>query len=200
MRAEDVMTRNPVTVTPATSATAAIKLLAEHDITSAPVVNEDGDVVGMVSELDLLRDRLPHDVRSSMRRRDSGPDPAKTVEQVMTTPVVCLDVRADARDVADVLANHGIRAVPVLNDSGLIGIISRRDLLRTLIRDDEAITADVQRELESWSAGNRTHGRWKVQVRDGIVTVSGRGQDERSRETVEALVHAVPGVVRVHVR
>lgn len=196
MRAQDVMTRNPITVTPTTLVSAAIKVLAEHGITSAPVVDEDGDVVGMVSELDLLRDRLPYDVRTTVQRRESGPDPAKTVGEVMTTPVVCLSVGSDARDVADVLASHGIRAVPVLDESGLVGIISRRDLLRTINRDDASIAADVERELRSW----HPDGRWKIRVDEGIVTVSGGLPDDRSKDSTAAVVHAIPGVVRVHVR
>ncbi|SHH33269.1 CBS domain-containing protein [Jatrophihabitans endophyticus] len=197
MRAGDIMTREVVTVTPQTPVNQAIALLTRHAIASLPVV-EDGEVVGIVSEPDLLRNRLPHDPAATMRPRPDGPDPGRTVEDVMNEPVLCLPTTADAADVAQVLLDNHVRAVPIVDGADLVGIVSRRDLLRLAQRDDRAIAAAVVDLLDRFAEGTRTTG-WRVQADDGIVTVAGTFVDQREEGAVYALAHSVPGVVRVHV-
>ncbi len=126
MKAAQIMTSPVVTVGPRTPARDAIALLAEHEVTSLPVVDEDASVIGIVSEVDLLRSRarlLPH---------PHARVPACTVRDVMSDVVVCLSENADAADLADVLVDNRIRAVPILRGADLVGIVSRRDVLRAL--------------------------------------------------------------------
>jgi CBS-domain-containing membrane protein len=196
MKAREIMTRDVVTVETKTPVRVAAALLAQHRITSLPVVDDDGNVIGIVSELDLLRNRMPHDPRAHMRQEpDERPDPPEYVGDVMTDAVVCLSENADSADLAEVLVNNNVRAVPILGGGELVGIVSRRDVLRTLLRDDSAIAADVTERLSSYSPDS---ARWQVDVREGVVTVTG-AVDERQSKVITSLATTVPGVVRVHV-
>ena len=196
MKASDIMTRDVITVRPDTPVRAAVALMAEHRITSMPVLDDDGNVIGIVSELDLLRDRMPHDPRAHLwQHSEERPDPAVTVLDVMTDTVICLSENADAADLAELLVDNNVRAVPIISGAELVGIVSRRDVLRTLLRDDTAISADVRERLDAYAGET---DRWRVEVQDGVVTVRGQFDDERQQRTVAALVDTVAGVVRVH--
>ena len=197
MKAAEMMSSPVVTVTRDRPAREAIALLAEHAFTSLPVVDEDGDVIGIVSEIDLLRSRVPHDPRAHLLPRSDAGDPPRTVGDVMSDTVVCLSENADAADLAEVLVDNRIRAVPILRGGDLVGIVSRRDVLRTLLRDDTAIRSDVRERLAAFAGET---DRWEVRVSDGVVTVHGRYVDDRERSAVANLAATVPGVVRVHVR
>jgi CBS domain-containing protein len=197
MKAGEIMSSPVVTATVDMSAREAVALLAEHRITSMPVVDDNGDVIGIVSEVDLLRSRVAHDPRAHLLpQRDRG-DPPRTVRDVMSDAVVCLSENADAADLAQVLVDNRIRAVPILRGGELVGVVSRRDVLRTLLRDDTAMLADVRERLASL-AGEPDH--WSVSVSEGVVTVRGAFDSEREQDAVTNLATTVPGVVRVHVR
>jgi CBS-domain-containing membrane protein len=137
MQARDIMTRSVVTVRADESARQAAGLLAEHRITAMPVLDGTGRLVGMVSEADLLAHRLAHDPRSHLWRDDRPqPDPARTVGEVMSRTVVSLGPDADTASMAEVMLDRGLRSIPIVDGGRLVGIVSRRDLLRTLVRPD----------------------------------------------------------------
>jgi CBS domain-containing protein len=196
MKASEIMTRNVVTVHPAIPVREAIALLAEHCITSMPVLDDDHNIIGIVSELDLLRERMPHDPRAHLRpEQDNRPDPARTVRDVMSDVVICAPENADSADLAELLVDNRVRALPVLRGGDLVGIVSRRDLLRILLRDDSAIRAEVQERLDAYAGES---GRWRVDVDAGVVTVHGHFDDDRQRQIIDVLTRTVPAVVRVH--
>lgn len=196
MRAGDIMTRSVATVRTDTPVRQAAKLMAERAVTSLPVLDEDHHVVGILSEVDVIRDRMPHDPRSHLRPEDHHQsDPARLVRDLMSDVVVCLGENADTADLALVMLDNAVRAVPIVDGSRLVGIVSRRDLLRTLIRDDLAITSDVTLRLADYAG--RTD-RWKVAVAEGVVTIRGQFDDPAQREIVTVLARTVAGVVRVH--
>jgi CBS domain-containing protein len=173
----------------------AAALLAEHAITALPVLDEDDRLVGMVSEADVLANRVAHDPRSHLRRDEGHPDAAHSVGEVMTTPVVAMAAGADTADVADLMLQYDVRSVPIVDGPTVVGIVSRRDLLRTLVRDDAAIAAEVRTRLESYSG---QPGRWHVRVADGVVSIGGHFEDAAERRIVTALASTVPGVGNVH--
>jgi CBS domain-containing protein len=122
----------------ATSVRHAAELLTERGVTSLPVL-DDERVVGIVSEVDLIRDRMPHDPRSHLRPEPHDqPDPARLARDVMGDVAVCLGENADAADVAALMLDNNVRAVPIVDGVRPVGIVSRRDLLRSLLRDDDA--------------------------------------------------------------
>ncbi len=197
MKAREIMTVAVATVRPHTSVHEAAALLTERRITSLPVLDDDGSVVGIVSELDLIRDRMPHDSRSHLRPAEhQEPDPARRVVDVMSSTVICLGENADTADLAALMVDNSVRAVPIVDGGQLVGIVSRRDLLRTLLRDDQAIRADIVARLDDYCGDV---ARWNVRVDDGVVTIRGRfGESGRRQETITAVARAVPGVLRVH--
>lgn len=138
MRARDIMTPNPITMGANVSVREAAVMLSERRITSMPVVDDDGQVIGIVSEIDLLRGRMPHDPRSSAWPQDDAPDPPQTVAEVMSDEVVCLSDAAHVADLAEAMVLSDLRAIPILAGGELVGIVSRRDLLRALLKDDAA--------------------------------------------------------------
>ncbi|MCZ2826223.1 MULTISPECIES: CBS domain-containing protein [unclassified Modestobacter] len=204
MQVRDVMTREVVTVGPDTSAKYAAEVMAEQGFAALPVVDEDGVLIGIVAEADVLRDRLPADPRLHLRRTPV-PDapPALLVRGVMTTSVRTVPVAADVADVARLFVDERLRSAPVLDGERLAGIVSRRDLLRTLVRPDAEIRADVLRLVEGYT---QEPGGWDVQVFDGVATVQRAGGvtvDAGDREAVESavatLARTVPGIVAARV-
>lgn len=199
MRAEDIMSSPVVTVRPGTPAKAATSLLASYGFTALPVVDEEDRLVGIVTEADLIRNRVIPDPRRLIwhENRDDGPStraPA-TVDGVMTTPVVSTARGADASFVAKVMLDEHLRSLPVLDGARVVGIVSRRDLLRTLARDDLLIATDVRHQLAAYGGA----GRWTVHVRDGVVSVVDEFDDSDDRHVVKVLAQTVPGVQAVEV-
>lgn len=206
MQVRDVMTREVVTVGPDTSAKYAAEVMAERGFAALPVVDEGGAVIGIVAEADVLRDRLPADPRLHLRRTPV-PDapPAQLVRGVMTTSVRTVPATADVADVARLFVDARLRSAPVLDGERLAGIVSRRDLLRTLVRPDEEIRADVLRLVEGYT---QEVGGWTVEVADGVATVQRSGattdtdtEGERRAvdDAVATLTRTVPGVVAARV-
>jgi CBS domain-containing protein len=119
----------------------AAEQLSANRITSMPVLDADRRLVGMISELDILRGRLAHDPRSHLRRdQHDMPDPDKTVRSVMTPVAVCL---TEFADIAETMVDGDMRAIPIVDGPHILGIVSRRDLLRTLVRSNETIAAEI---------------------------------------------------------
>ncbi|UVS78505.1 HPP family protein [Actinokineospora sp. UTMC 2448] len=192
MRADDLMSSPAVTVTPATPAKAAIALLAAHGFTALPVV-EDGDrLVGLVTEADLLRGRVLPDARTP---HDCPPDPKWTVGEVMTAHPCRVAPNADVARVAKLMLDRGLRSVPVTDNGRLVGMLTRRDLLRVLARDDLDILAELRRKLAAYGGGRR----WTVTVADGAVTVLDEHDDPADRHVARVLAESVPGVQAVTV-
>jgi CBS domain-containing protein len=134
----EIMTRPVVTVTPETSVTDALALVAEHHISDLPVVAGD-QVVGMVSEIDLIRFAIPLDPRSKHAIVPSGPGRYnKFVRQVMSAKPYAVQGDSDVSDVVRTLDLMRWKSVPVIEDGELIGIVTRGDVVRALVPETAA--------------------------------------------------------------
>lgn len=111
LRAGDVMTAPAITVPPAASLREVADVLTEHGFSGVPVVDDEGVVVGLVSEYDLLG-------RSGT-----------TAADVMTTAVITVSADTLIEDVRHLLVDRRIRRVPVLSGGRLVGIVSRGDVV-----------------------------------------------------------------------
>lgn len=203
VQARDVMTREVVTVGPATSAKHAAGVMAERGYAALPVVDDDDQLIGIVAEADVLRNRLPHDPRLHMRPDPDGPDTVLglLVRGVMTEHVRTVESTTDVADIAGLFVDDGLRSVPVLEHGRLVGIVSRRDLLRVLVRPDEQIRGDVLHAVEDYTGDL---GCWDVAVTEGVATIRRTRGEPQVSEDVEtralrALALTVGGVVAVRV-
>ncbi len=118
-----IMTADPISVTPETPADKALEILVDKNITGLPVVDKDHKLIGIVSEKDLLS-LLDQD-------RDGK------VADFMTEQVTSFDVNADVIEICQSLIANDFRRVPITENGVLIGVISRRDLIKFIIEPIE---------------------------------------------------------------
>jgi CBS domain-containing protein len=200
VQARDVMTREVVTVGPMTSAKYAAEAMAGHGFAALPVVDDDGALIGIVAEADVLRRRVPPDPRLHARREEQPPPvPPQLVGEIMTTSVRTVDVRADLSDIARLFVNDRLRSVPVLDNGRLAGIVSRRDVLRALVRPDDELCDELQGLVESYTG---EPGVYTVEVSDGVATVrrvAGTPQPSAAVEegAITEIARTVGGIVGV---
>jgi CBS domain-containing protein len=203
VQVRDVMTREVVTVGPDTSAKYAAEVLTDRGFAALPVVDGERRLVGIVAEADLLRDRLPADPRLHLRRDQPATEhpPQLLVRGVMTAAVRVVDPAADVSDVARLFVDGRVRSVPVIENGRLAGIVSRRDLLRAVVRPDPEIRHDLLRLVEGFTGDL---GCWDVRVTEGVATVrrtrgTPEGPVEVEQRALQTLAHTVPGVIEVRI-
>ncbi|GAA0534379.1 BON domain-containing protein [Saccharopolyspora erythraea NRRL 2338] len=202
MQAGDLMSRPVVTVRDFDSIKKAAGILAEHGFTSLPVVDADSRLlVGIVTEADLIRDAIPPDPRSDTRHETGHRSPVPSappptlVSQIMTRSVHTAGPRTDCAEIAATMLEHNLRSVPVTEDRVVVGIVTRRDLMRDLARDDVLIQIDVRRNLDRYGGFED----WQVSVCDGRVVLTGPVGDPPARDVARALALATPGTRQVEV-
>ena len=127
MQAQDVMNRAVITIRPHMPVAAAAALLVARGVTSAPVVTAEGRLRGIVSEVDLLR--------AQSTAAQGATEQAETAADVMTPQPVTVRPTDELADVAAVLLDRGVRAVPVVDGERLVGILSRRDVLNRIAQE-----------------------------------------------------------------
>jgi CBS domain-containing protein len=189
MLVREVMTTPVVTVSEHASVKDAIALLARHDVAALPVLDADGRLVGVVSEADVIREMVVPDPRvHEIPVRLSAAPVLARVADVMSNHPLTVSGDTELADAADLLTSTVVKSLPVAEHGRVVGIISRRDIVRLLSREDDRIEGDIDDLM-------RTDGRdWLVEVQDGIVTVDGPVDDAEER-LAEVLVCSVPGVI-----
>jgi CBS domain-containing protein len=192
----DVMTAPVVTVTADTSFKEAVALLMRRRVSGLPVVDAVGNLVGIVSETDLLskaEKRSPdaYVFESRRHRLDRARAAAVNVGSAMTREVTTarpdLPIALAAREMRD----RGFKRLPVVDEAGkLVGIVSRGDLLKVFLRTDENLRDEIRHTLDA--AESRLGGKdLEASVERGVVVLSG-GFESRSR--LEATLRAVEGI------
>lgn len=195
MLVKDVMTAAPVTTRADASVKEALMLLSHNGVTSLPVIDRTGRILGVVSEADLIRDAVPLDPRARVTPADSpGISPPHNVAEVMTTHAVTVHVNTDLASAVELMTSTSVKALPVVDGRDrVVGVVSRSDVVDMLARADTTIAHEVDALLESLG-----HNDWLVEVHDGVVDVNGPDSlSERSLADVAA--RTVAGVVEVRV-
>jgi CBS domain-containing protein len=218
MRARRIMSTTLYTVSPSTPVRDVIRLLIEHRISGVPVV-EDGRVVGIISEGDLiLRERAyrqrggmaflaqqlfeDHEKQAVEFRKAHG----LLAEDVMSSPVVTVLPGTPVEEIAHLMAERHIKRVPVVENEQLVGIVSRGDVLRAAYerelaqeghqgghpRTDQEIVARLIGVLRNEPWVEISHIR--LDCVDGQVTLNGEVESEAEREAVEVAARGVAGV------
>jgi CBS-domain-containing membrane protein len=216
MRARDVMTKDIVKVGPDATVGEIAALLVRHRIGAVPVVSDSQQLIGIVSQTDLVH---RSETGTEKRRKwwlDVFADPdamareyvksyGHEAQDVMTRLVVSVSENASLAEVADVLDTHRIRQVPVVSDGRLIGMISRADLVRALAEvnitapatrpDNGALQEAIWDQIKSqpWLKSAFVN----LAVKDGVVELWGAVESNEQRRALKILVERVSGVKSV---
>jgi CBS domain-containing protein len=202
----DLMTRGVVRVHRDSGLKEIAALLTEHDITALPVVDDAEHPVGVVSEADLLGKQagLP-DPAGLLPAHEAGqesrePSEAAVAHELMTSPAVVARPEWNVVEAARVMADRGVKRLPVVDEADrLVGILSRPDLLRVFRRRDDAICEEINHDVFEETLG-LAPGQLTVEVRDGCVTLMGEISPGQLVPVVERLCQSVDGVVHVRSR
>ncbi|MFM0080649.1 CBS domain-containing protein [Paraburkholderia sediminicola] len=220
MRAIDVMTSSVLVATPEMSVQAAAKLLAENHISGMPVVDTAGQVIGMISEGDLLhRTEIDTDADAAGTRRSWWLDflastrelastyvkeHARTVGDVMSDTVVSVTEDTPLAEIANLLERRRIKRVPVMRDGKLVGIVSRSNLIRALasVPVDALPVASSDQQIHDAIVRELSNHRWaqpsqNVIVKEGVVHLWAVVQSEEERRAICVAAQSVPGVKEV---
>src|SRR5579864_859414 len=204
MKIERLMTHEVVTVSPDTPLKDVAALLTERHISGVPVCAEDGTVLGVVSEADILRTEqgISPEVGGRLqwffRKLDDEIDKlrARTAGEAMTAPALTVRPIEPASAAARLMLLHHINRLPVTSDGKLVGIVTRADLVRAFHRTDAEIEAEIREEVirgALWIDPETL----SLAVEDGVVTVSGPVGSDLDAAAVVPCIRRVPGVVDV---
>ena len=148
MKVREIMSRDVKTVTPATSVKDAAQMMIDSDIGALPVMDEGGDLAGMVTESDLIMQDVKVHFPTYFQLLDGfvylgsiskfesqlKKAVAARVSDVMTTDIVTVTAEADVEDVATMMVERDISRIPVLEDGKLAGIVTKHDIVRAISR------------------------------------------------------------------
>ena len=216
MRAVDVMVRDVVTVRPDTDVAEAVKLLAEHDVSALPVVNVAGNLVGVLSEADLIHRAeigtekqrpwwLEAVTGASTLAGEFAKSNGKRVGEIMTDGAISVAEETPLSEIAAIFERKRIKRVPVVKDGKLVGIVSRSNLIQALAslvgRVDQQDETDRQIRLnllsrlkdQPWTG----FGERNITVSNRIVHLWGLIGSEAERKALLALAVSISGVSRV---
>jgi CBS-domain-containing membrane protein len=206
LRVRDVMKARVLAVTPSTPFRDVAELMLRHGIGAVPVVDDAGGLVGLISEVDLLS----KEAYGGRRRRFLGALPGigrqeaygmvrsrgRLAREVMSAPVETAMADDPLRVVARRMVEQRLRHLVVVDDSRrMVGIVSRRDLLRIFSRTDEEIASDVAIELRRSAQVQEVDV--SASVDDAVVTLTGHVADAGDVPGICRVAWLVPGVVDV---
>jgi CBS domain-containing protein len=156
MRVEDFMTRRVVTVTPDTPILAAARLMLDNHISGLPVTDASDHVVGVITEMDLLREDGRSAKGSPWLQMVAGTDGltgdparlgARKVHEIMSREPITVAAIAPIAEACRLLAQHRIKRLPVVGNNKLVGIIGRSDVVRAFAQSAEKATPKPLRDV-----------------------------------------------------
>jgi CBS domain-containing protein len=205
----DVMTRPVKTVGPDTPLKEVARLLIDSGVSGAPVVDQWGEVLGVVSEADfLIKEQGAQAVHhrrfaalfgeTQETRTQLDKVAARTATEAMTVPAVTIASSRSIQDAAAIMTERRINRLPVVDGGVLVGIVTRADLIRAYLRTDEELAATIREDVLLrilWL----DPAAFTVQVRNGEATVTGSVERRSTAEIVEETIKLIPGIVDAHV-
>jgi CBS domain-containing protein len=205
---KDVMTTRVVSVGKDASFRAMAVALRDHRVSAFPVVDDDGKVIGVVSEADMLTKEalgsepqgMPGMITGLLRHSEHAKARGITAGDLMSSPAVTVTPEDTLEHAAKLMYTRKVKRLPVV-DSGahLVGIISRADVLSVFDRPDEEIRTEIRDQVirDGFTIDPATIG---VIVKDGVVTLGGRPENNDVGHQIAERVRHVPGVVAVRDR
>jgi len=219
MKASDLMTSLVVTVRADATIEYAAQLMLQYRISGLPVTDSDGAVLGIITESDLLRraetgTENRHDRWASLLigpgrlAREYVRTHGRKVAEVMTERVFIVTPETPLADLVALMETKHVKRVPVVDQGRLVGIVSRADVMATLVgllsekpagaATDAEIREKVLAEIDRQPWGPRDG--IDVVVTNGVVVLKGMIPDERERAALCVAAENVPGVKAVHDR
>ncbi|MDM8521566.1 CBS domain-containing protein [Anaerolineales bacterium HSG6] len=150
-RVRNIMTTDVISVSPGTAVSEIAKLIAEKGITGVPVINEQEEVLGVVTELDMIvrntHFKMPNfvmilDIVIHLESKRDYEERLRNVlgtraEQIMSKPAVTIAPSASIEDLANIMVDKRMNPVPVVENGKLVGVVSRRDVIRLMAEEAE---------------------------------------------------------------
>ena len=216
MKAQDVMTRDVITIDPDSTVLQAARLMLQHHVSGLPVVDGNGNLVGVLSEGDFLRRRETKTERRRSRWLEFLMGPGRIaaeyshshgskVSEVMSTDVQSVEQDTALEDIVELMERKRIKRVPVLCGGQLVGIVTRSNPMHAMVslarmaqpasKDDAAIREKLLAEMQ--------HEKWAplatvdIVVHEGMVELWGVIVDERQRTALKVAAENIPGVKAV---
>lgn len=218
MKALDVMVTQVVTVTANATVQEVAEILVKHRISAIPVVDDQGKLVGIVSEGDLMRrteigtgERRSWWLRLLAREEALAADfvkaNARKVKDVMTRDVIVAEPRTPLDEIVALLENNSIKRVPIVSNGQIVGIVSRANLVQAFAAlykelhletapNDATIREKLMQRLskEPWAHTSRLNAI----VNDGVVDLYGMVKSEIEKNAVRVAAESTPGVRAVN--
>jgi CBS domain-containing protein len=203
---KDVMTASVITVQQYTPFAAVAATLGQHKVSAVPVLDSGGQVLGVVSEADLLvkvalasgEDHQQGMIGGILHHQEQRKARALTAGDLMTAPPFTVSPDDTVQHAARLMHLHRVKRLPVVNaDNHLAGIISRADVLSVFGRADKAIGQEVTADV---ALSTSTADSIDVYVRDGVVTLTGTAETSEIAHTITRRIRYIEGVVAVRDR
>ncbi len=204
MRVAEIMTTNVLTVAPSASLKDAADLMLDNRISGLPVVGSNGDVLGIVSETDILFKERIREIRKPglVSRRPLDDDEAlklsaRTVGAAMTMPPVMIGADRPVAEAATMMLERSVNRLPVVDsENRLVGLVTRSDLVRAFARSDDEITRELREQTILNDLWLDPDG-FEISVDRGEVRISGQVDTKHDAELLQRWAALVPGVVSV---
>jgi CBS domain-containing protein len=204
MKIAEIMTTDVTTIGPSASLKEAAELMLERRISGLPVVSPGGEVLGVISETDILFKERTREVRKQglLTRRALADEEslkltARTVGAAMTMPALTIGADRPVSEAATMMLERHVNRLPVVDtELRLVGLVTRSDLVRAFARSDEEIATELRQETllhDLWL----DPARFEITVEGGEVRIAGEVDTEHDAELLKRWATLVPGVVSV---
>lgn len=190
MNVVDLMTTGVSTVTPDTSLRDAAREMFRSQVSGLPVTDDDGLLVGIITEADFLRLELS-------RVESDNPAAVESVGDIMTRAVETIGPNTPLVEAAKVMVVREVKRLPVVDDSDrLVGIISRMDVVNAFTRPDEVIEDEIREDIVRRVLGLEP-SELDVTVREGVVYLRGAMATEAEARMLAEMARRLDGVLKV---
>jgi len=205
---KDVMTTRVVSMRKDASFREMAAALREHRVSAFPVVDADGEVIGVVSEADMLTKEalgsepqgMPGMITGLLHHREHAKARGITAGDLMSSPAVTVGPEDTVERAAKLMYTRKVKRLPVVDVNGhLAGIVSRADVLSVFDRTDEEIRKEIREHVirDAFLIDPAVFG---VIVKDGVVTLAGRPETNDVGHDLVGRIRHVPGVVAIRDR
>jgi CBS domain-containing protein len=201
MKVEDAMTGDVLTVSSDTLVKDAAEVLARENISGLPVV-DDGNVVGVLSEADIVArttgSRASPSLLGQLFGRKPVPEDIESTRtgDAMSSPAITISPRRQVAEAARMMIEHRVNRLPVIDDSRLVGILTRADLVHAFVRPDEELEREIREDVAERALLIDASGL-EIEVERGVVTLAGEVDRPADAELLARFTEAVPGVISV---